>query len=255
MVYLANRTSPAGSSCSSACARPRWRRPAWRGALPRAQPGRRRRRQHARRPPPGLARRRAAHAATCGHPHRAARSATRPRTSNPLPGNHGGPQTRDNFFAVAGGAFVRQGMPPGSAEPLFDDTLVNPLQAENVDPAPTVMGLLGLAAPRDNAGRFLGEAFDLAACPGAGCRRAGRPCACAGPASASRAGGCARARPAGATAPGACACGSPSARARAATWCRCAGAAGASAPSPATASGPCWPTGLAQAAVCGFAPG
>ncbi len=89
-------------------------------------------------------------------------------TSNPLPGNHGGAQTLDNFFAVAGGAFVRQGMPPGRAEPLFYDTLVNPLQAENVDPAPTMMGLMGLAEPRDNAGRFLGEAFDLSAVPGRG---------------------------------------------------------------------------------------
>ena len=39
----------------------------------------------------------------------------------------------------------------GTQDPLFDDTLANPGQAENVDVAPTVMGLFGLAAPRDNA--------------------------------------------------------------------------------------------------------
>ena len=88
-------------------------------------------------------------------------------TSNPLPGNHGGPQTRDNFFAVLGGGeFVRQQTVPGRAGPLFDDTLVNPGQAENVDPAPTVMGLFGLFAPRDNSGRFLAEAFDTSRLPG-----------------------------------------------------------------------------------------
>ena len=88
---------------------------------------------------------------------------------NELVGNHGGPQTRDNFFAViGGGAQVRQGLPAGRRGPLFDDTLINPRQAENVDPAPTVMGLLGLAPPGDSRGRFLSESTDLAALPGAG---------------------------------------------------------------------------------------
>ena len=88
---------------------------------------------------------------------------------NPLAGNHGGPQTRDNFFAVIGGGpGVRSQTLSGSSDPLFDDTLANPGQAENVDVAPTVMGLFGLAAPRDSAGRFLSEAFDLAGVPGAG---------------------------------------------------------------------------------------
>ncbi len=90
-------------------------------------------------------------------------------SSNPLPGNHGGPQTRDNFFAVTGGGgYLRQQRVPGTAGEQFDDTLANPEQAENVDPAPTIMGLLGLAPPRDSAGRFLSEAFDLAALPGHG---------------------------------------------------------------------------------------
>ena len=88
-------------------------------------------------------------------------------SSNPLPGNHGGPQTRDNFFAVLGGGdFVRQQSVPGRVGPLFDDTLVNTTQAENVDPAPTVMGLFGLFATRDNRGRFLTEAFDTSRLPG-----------------------------------------------------------------------------------------
>jgi hypothetical protein len=95
-------------------------------------------------------------------------------TSNPLtdvapavPGQHGAPQTRDNFFAViGGGTYVRQQSLRGSRAPDFDDTLQNPRQAENVDPAATVMGLLGLDAPADSRGRFLSEAFDLASLPG-----------------------------------------------------------------------------------------
>ncbi len=87
---------------------------------------------------------------------------------NDLVGNHGGPQTRDNFFAVVGGgAQVRQSLPAGRRGPLFDDTLVNRAQAENVDPAPTVMGMFGLAPPGDSRGRFLSEALDTAALPGA----------------------------------------------------------------------------------------
>jgi hypothetical protein len=94
---------------------------------------------------------------------------------NDLTGNHGGPQTRDNFFAViGGGAQVRQGLPAGRRGPLFDDTLINPRQAENVDPAPTVMGLMGLAPPRNSEGRFLSEAMNTAALPGGGAP-AGRP--------------------------------------------------------------------------------
>jgi hypothetical protein len=94
--------------------------------------------------------------------------------SNPLtdvapaiPGQHGAPQTRDNFFAVfGGGSFVRQQTLTGTRAPDFDDTLQNPRQAENVDPAPTVMGLFGLDPPAQSSGRFLSEAFDLARVPG-----------------------------------------------------------------------------------------
>jgi hypothetical protein len=97
-------------------------------------------------------------------------------TSNPLneagslvPGQHGAPQTRDNFFSVIGGApFVRQQSLAGTRAPDFDDTMQNPRQAENVDPAATVMGLFGLDAPAESRGRFLSEAFNLAKLPGRG---------------------------------------------------------------------------------------
>lgn len=96
-------------------------------------------------------------------------------TSNPLPGNHGGWSTRDHLFAVVGGGpFVRQARAAGLAGPMFDDALVNADQSENVDVAPTVMGLFGLAAPADSEGRFLANAFDLSSLPGAGAP-AGRP--------------------------------------------------------------------------------
>jgi hypothetical protein len=97
-------------------------------------------------------------------------------TSNPLteagstvPGQHGAPQTRDNFFTVIGGGpFVRQQTLAGTRAPDFDDTLQNPRQAENVDPAATVMGLFGLDAPADSRGRFLSEAFVVSRLPGRG---------------------------------------------------------------------------------------
>jgi hypothetical protein len=97
-------------------------------------------------------------------------------TSNPLtdvaplvPGQHGAPQTRDNFFAVLGGGpFIRRQTLRGTRAPDFDDTMQNPRQAENVDPAPTVMGLFGLDAPADSRGRFLSEAFILPEMPGRG---------------------------------------------------------------------------------------
>ncbi len=79
---------------------------------------------------------------------------------NPLTGNHGGPQTRDNFMAVIGPAsMVQQRVPAGEARAGFDDTAQNPDQSENVDVAPTVARLLGLRAPSDNQGRVLGEAL------------------------------------------------------------------------------------------------
>ena len=80
--------------------------------------------------------------------------------ANPLTGNHGGPQTRDNFMALIGPpAIVQQKQRAGTALPGFDDTAQNPDQSENVDVAPTVARLLGLRAPRDSQGRVLGEAL------------------------------------------------------------------------------------------------
>jgi hypothetical protein len=53
-----------------------------------------------------------------------------------LMGNHGGPQTLDNFFAVMGGApIIRQGVIGGVQDLSFDDTLRNPRSSENVDVA------------------------------------------------------------------------------------------------------------------------
>jgi hypothetical protein len=75
-------------------------------------------------------------------------------SSNPLPGNHGAPQTADNFLAVAGGGdLVRQRTVAGTGR------ATNPV---NVDVAPTVMGLVGLFAPEDSRGQFLRKAFDRA---------------------------------------------------------------------------------------------
>jgi hypothetical protein len=85
----------------------------------------------------------------------------------PLPGHHGAPHTRDNFFAVIGGGdHVAHQDRRGTRAPDFDDTAANPTQAENVDVAVTVMGLFGLAAPAQSEGRFLGEAFDGTKLPG-----------------------------------------------------------------------------------------
>jgi len=57
---------------------------------------------------------------------------------------------------------VNQRVVEGAQDPLFDDTLRNPAQAENVDVAATVLRLLGRPAPAQNQGRVLTEAFDPA---------------------------------------------------------------------------------------------
>jgi predicted AlkP superfamily pyrophosphatase or phosphodiesterase len=84
---------------------------------------------------------------------------------NPLPGEHGGPQTTDNLLLVAGGGLVRGQDLAAPAAPRFDDTLANPGQAQNVDVAPTALALLGLRAPATNEGRVLAEAFNERADP------------------------------------------------------------------------------------------
>ncbi len=116
-----------------------------RGALPRAEPRGRRRSEHARGGAPGLA----PDGARTGDlvvTHTPGGAFSDPGSfDNPLTGNHGGPHTRDNFFAViGGGAGVRGQSLAGNQDVAFDDTLSNPGQAETVDVAPTVMGLFGL---------------------------------------------------------------------------------------------------------------
>jgi predicted AlkP superfamily pyrophosphatase or phosphodiesterase len=80
---------------------------------------------------------------------------------NPVAGGHGGPSTTDNLFTITGGwkGLAKNGALVGQPGARFDDTELNPAQAENVDVAPTAMRLLGLEPPRDNKGRVLTEAF------------------------------------------------------------------------------------------------
>ncbi len=80
---------------------------------------------------------------------------------NPQAGGHGGPYTTDNFFAITGGwkGLAKTGTVAGVAGARFDDTELNPGQAENVDVAPTALRVLGLEPPADNRGRVLTEAF------------------------------------------------------------------------------------------------
>jgi len=100
---------------------------------------------------------------------------------NPLPGNHGAPQTRDNFMALIGpGSLVVQQGLGAASDPLFDDTLRNPGQSENVDVAPTAMRLLGLPAPKDSQGRVLDEALVPGGLPALG-SPSGPPTGTAGP--------------------------------------------------------------------------
>jgi predicted AlkP superfamily pyrophosphatase or phosphodiesterase len=85
---------------------------------------------------------------------------------NPLTGNHGGPETTDNLAAaIGGGPYVRQQALSGRVAPRFDDTLLNPGQAQNVDVAPTVLSLLGRTPPAASEGRVLSEAFDVKRLP------------------------------------------------------------------------------------------
>ena len=93
--------------------------------------------------------------------------------ANPLTGNHGGPQTTDNTFAViSGGDLVRQQAVGGVVGPRFDDTLANPGSAQNVDVAPTVLALLGRGAPgRQRGAGARARRSRRACCPVVGSRR------------------------------------------------------------------------------------
>jgi Type I phosphodiesterase / nucleotide pyrophosphatase len=72
-------------------------------------------------------------------------------SGNPLAGNHGAPQTEDNFMSVVGGwPKIKTGTVDGdSARALI----------RNNDIASTVMGLFGLDAPRHNVGSPIKAAF------------------------------------------------------------------------------------------------
>jgi hypothetical protein len=72
-------------------------------------------------------------------------------TSNPLLGNHGAPQTADNFMAVVGGwPKVKTATVDGDSKRAL---------IRNNDIASTVMRLFGLRAPKHNAGRPIKAAF------------------------------------------------------------------------------------------------
>jgi Type I phosphodiesterase / nucleotide pyrophosphatase len=70
---------------------------------------------------------------------------------NPLNGNHGAPQTADNFMAVTGGWSKIRTRRLAGDRPRARPT--------NADVAATVMRLFGLKAPADSTGRALSAAF------------------------------------------------------------------------------------------------
>jgi len=71
---------------------------------------------------------------------------------NPLVGNHGAPQTADNFMSVIGGwPKIRTGTVDGNSKRAL---------IRNNDVASTVMRLFGLAAPKNNVGRPIKGAFE-----------------------------------------------------------------------------------------------
>jgi hypothetical protein len=72
-------------------------------------------------------------------------------TGNPLLGNHGAPQTEDNFMSVVGGwPKIKTGTVDGDSKRAL---------IRNNDVASTVMRLLGLQAPKNSTGRPIKAAF------------------------------------------------------------------------------------------------
>jgi Type I phosphodiesterase / nucleotide pyrophosphatase len=72
--------------------------------------------------------------------------------SNPLVGNHGAPQTEDNFMSVIGGwPKIKTGTVEGDSKRAL---------IRNNDVAATVMRLFGLDAPTDSVGRPIKAAFE-----------------------------------------------------------------------------------------------
>ena len=72
-------------------------------------------------------------------------------SANPVPGGHGAPQTADNFMSVLGGW--------NRIRTTTVDGKTRRARVRNTGVAATVMRLLGLRPPLDNAGRPLGAAF------------------------------------------------------------------------------------------------
>ncbi len=195
------RGRPGASRCSSGCARrrsgasvaPLAGPPAAEALVPRAEPGRRREREHAGGAAPGVA--------VVGERPRIGDlvvTAVAPdgafNEPNPLTGNHGGPQTRDNFFAVIGGGpLVRRQALAGAVDPLFDDTERNPGQAENVDVARDGHAAARRARAGPERGALPGRGVRALAAAAAGRRRV-RPRRAQRPRASLRVGEAARAR-------------------------------------------------------------
>lgn len=77
--------------------------------------------------------------------------------NNPLLGNHGAPQTADNFMSIVGGwSKIRTGIINGNARRA---------QIRNNDVAATVMRLFGLRPPTKSTGRPIKAAFKRSAFP------------------------------------------------------------------------------------------
>jgi len=71
--------------------------------------------------------------------------------SNPVPGNHGAPQTADNFMSVVGGS--------SKIKTATIDGDTRRARIRNNDVAPTVMRLFGLQSPKTSSGRPIKAAF------------------------------------------------------------------------------------------------
>lgn len=84
--------------------------------------------------------------------------------ANPIPGNHGHEATFHNTFLIGGGAAFIKAQVVGEPDEPVSHLERRPGQSENVDVAPTVAWLLGMALDGYD-GRVLQEAFDLAAPP------------------------------------------------------------------------------------------
>ena len=136
-----------------------------RGALPRAQPRRRRPRAHARRRPPGLADRGRPDRRPLRHPRRGRRvQRAEPADRQPRRPADQRQHVRRLLRRPRRSASSRS----RGRRPALRRHAAEPGQAQNVDVAPTVMALFGLAPPRDAEGRVLDRGVRARRAPGAG---------------------------------------------------------------------------------------